>query len=353
MPIRHLLPVFRSILQPIAGGAGATSRSGGQGTLTLRRATENCVRPQLSAAALLAILAAAPAGAQEPFPARVVNIINPNAPGGTSDIIGHGMTEPLRQAFKQPVIMTSRVGAGGAVGGTYVAQAPADGYTILLNTVTHVLIPITDNALGRSSVYSAQDFIMPARITADPLLFVVHQSIPARTVSEFIAYSKSKPGEVIFSSTGLYGSAHVAMAMLMRAADVKLIHSPFNGAGPAMTAVLGNHANAFFAPLLAQSGPARVPLFTDTPTLKESGYDVDLMLWAGFFLPAKTPPAVIRTWQAALRESAQDQKFRDAMAKINVTVDYLDGDALKVWYDEELKRLDREVRAIGKIEGRN
>ena len=318
-------------------------------------------------AVLLAVLDAAPAGAQETFPSRVVNIINPNAPGGTSDIIGHGMTDALRQAFKQPVVMTSRVGAGGAVGGAYVAQAPADGYTVLLNTVTHVLIPITDNLFGRSAGYAVQDFVLPARITADPLLFVVHQSIPARTVSEFIAYARSKPGEVIYSSTGLYGSAHIAMAMLTRAADVKLIHSPFNGAGPAMTAVLGNHANAFFAPagvasphvqsgrvrLLAQSGPTRVILFADTPTLKEAGYDVDLMLWAGFFLPAKTPPAVVRTWQAALRESAQDQRFRDAMTKINVTVDYLDGDALKLWYDEELKRLEREIRAIGRIEGRN
>ena len=205
-------------------------------------------RIEMIAAALLTVLPAAPTGAQEPFPSRMVNIINPNAPGGTSDIIGHGMTESLRQALKQPVIMTSRVGAGGAVGGAYVAQAPADGYTVLLNTVTHVLIPITDNMLGRSSGYSVQDFVMPARITADPMLFVVHQSIPAKTVTEFIAYAKSKPGEVIYSSTGLYGSAHIAMAMLTRAADVRLIHSPFNGAGPAMTAVLGNHANAFFAP---------------------------------------------------------------------------------------------------------
>jgi tripartite-type tricarboxylate transporter receptor subunit TctC len=325
------------------------------------------LRIEMIAAALLAVLPAAPAGAQETFPSRVVNIINPNAPGGTSDIIGHGMSDALRQAFKQPVVMTSRVGAGGAVGGAYVAQAPADGYTVLLNTVTHVLIPITENMFGRSAGYTVQDFVMPARITADPLLFVVHQSIPARSVSEFIAYARSKPGEVVYSSTGLYGSAHIAMAMLTRAADVKLIHSPFNGAGPAMTAVLGNHANAFFAPagvasphvqsgrvrLLAQSGPARVALFADTPTLKEAGYDVDLTLWAGFFLPAKTPPAVVRTWQAALRESAQDQRFRDAMTKINVTVDYLDGDALKVWYDEELKRLEREIRAIGKIETRN
>ena len=186
-------------------------------------------RNELIAAALLAVLPAAPAVAQEAFPSRMLTIINPNAPGGTSDIIGHGMSEPLRQAFKQSVIMTSRVGAGGAVGGAFVAQAPADGYTVLLNTVTHVLIPITDNVLGRSSSYSVNDFVMPA----------------------------------------------------------------------------------------------------------------------------KTPAAVVKIWQTALRESAQDPRFREAMTKINVTVDYLDGDALKAWYDNELKRLEREIRAIGKIEGRN
>ena len=316
------------------------------------------------AAALVSALSAPLAGAQAPFPSRTVNIINPNAPGGTSDIIGHGMTESLRQAFRQPVIMTNRVGAGGAVGGAYVAQAAPDGYTVLLNTVTHVLIPITDKVVGRASGYAVDDFVLLARITADPMLLVVHSSMPARTVKELIAQAKAKPGELIYSSTGLYGSAHLAMAMLMRAADVSLLHSPFNGAGPAMTAVLGNHANAFFAPAgvasphvqggrvrsLAQTGPQRVALFPDTPTLKEEGYDVDLTLWAGYFAPVKTPAAAVRAWQTALRESAQDPKFRDAMTKISVTVDYLDGDALTAWYENELKRLDREIRAIGKIE---
>ena len=316
------------------------------------------------AAALVSALSAPLAGAQAPFPSRTVNIINPNAPGGTSDIIGHGMTDSLRQAFRQPVIMTNRVGAGGAVGGAYVAQAAPDGYTVLLNTVTHVLIPITDKVIGRASGYSVDDLVLLARITADPMLLVVHSSVPARTVKELIAQAKAKPGELVYSSTGLYGSAHVAMAMLMRAADVSLLHSPFNGAGPAMTAVLGNHANAFFAPAgvasphvqggrvrsLAQTGPERVALFPDTPTLKEEGYDVDLTLWAGYFAPVKTPAAALRAWQAAMRESAQDPKFRDAMSKISVTVDYLDGDALIAWYENELKRLDREIRAIGKIE---
>ena len=315
-------------------------------------------RNGLIAATLFALLPAAPAAAQDAFPSRLITIVNPNAPGGAGDIIGHGMTELLRQAFKQTVILTNRAGAGGAVGGAYVAQAPADGYTVLLNTVTHVLIPITDNVMGRPAAYSVNDFTLVARIIADPLLLVVHQSIPVASVKEFVAYAKSKPGQVVFSSTGLYGSGHIAMMMFARAADLQLLHSPFNGGGPAMTAVLGNHSNAFFAPagvasphvqsgrvkLLAQSGPSRVALLADTPTVKEAGYDVDLILWAGYFLPVKTPPAVVKTWQTALRESAQDSRFRDAMAKVSVTVDYLDGDALNVWYDNELKRLERDPR---------
>lgn len=304
---------------------------------------------------------------QGAFPSRALTIVNPNAPGGQSDIIGHAITEPLRQSLKQPVVMVNRVGAGGAVGGAFVAQAAPDGYTVLLNTVTHVLIPITDNLLGKSSGYTVDDPALIARITSDPLLLVVHPSVPAKTVKELVAYAKARPGQVVYSSTGVYGSAHITMAMLSRTADVNLLHSPFNGGGPAMTAVLGNHANAFFAPagvasphvqanrvrLLAQSAPARVPLFADTPTLRESGYDVDLVLWAGFFAPARTAPAVVKTWQGALRESTGDPRFKEAMTKLNVTVDYLDGDALRVWYDNELKRLDREIRAIGKIEARN
>ena len=318
------------------------------------------------AAALLA-LAAAHAFAQASFPARTITVINPNAPGGTGDIIGHGMTESLRAAFKQPVILQNRPGAGGAVGGAFVAQAPADGYTVLLNTVTHVLIPITDNMLGRSSGYTVDDFQLMARITADPLLLVIHPSIPAKTLKDFAALAKAKPGTLIYSSTGVYGSGHISMMMFARTADVNMVHSPFNGGGPAMTAVLGNHANAFFAPagiasphiqagrvrVLAQSGASRSPLFAALPTVKEAGYDADLTLWAGYFASVKTPAPIVRAWQAALRESANDAKFRDAMAKVNVTVDYLDGDALKVWYDAELRRLEREIRAIGKIETRN
>jgi tripartite-type tricarboxylate transporter receptor subunit TctC len=306
------------------------------------------------------------ARAQEAFPSRLVTVVNPNAPGGTADIITRGMTEPLQRAFKQSVITVNRPGAGGAIGGEAVAKGPADGYTVLLNTVTHVLIPITDRFLGKSPGYTPDDYVLLARITADPLLLVVHPSLPVKSVKDLVELARRRPGEIVFASTGTYGSGHIAMAMLMRAAKVNLLHSPYNGAGPAIIAVLGGHAQSFFAPsgvasphipsgkvrLLAQSGAKPVAAFPDTPTTKEAGYDAEFVLWAGYFAPAKTPAAAVRAWQSALRESAADPKFRSAMEKININVDYLDGEALKAWYDAELKRLDREIRAIGKIEAR-
>lgn len=316
------------------------------------------------AAAALAALSVSPAGAQEAFPSHIVTVVNPNAAGGTSDIVAHGMSDSLQRAFRQPVVTITRVGAGGAVGGAYVAKAPADGYTTLLNTVTHVLIPITENLLGRPVPYAVDDFVLLARVTSDPLLFVVHASLPVKTVQELVALAKRRPGDLTFSSPGLYSSGHVSMAMLMRAANINLLHAPYNGAGPAMIAVLGGHVFMMHAPigvasphissgrvrLIAQTGPARSPAFPATPTLKEAGYDAEFTLWAGYFAPARTPPAAVKAWQAALRESAADPRFKAAMDKINVTIDYLDGDALKAWYDTELKRLDREIRAIGKLE---
>src|SRR5262245_39665967 len=157
------------------------------------------------ALALFSMLAAPLACAQDAFPNRLVTVVNPNAPGGTADIITRGMTEPLQRAFKQSVITVNRPGAGGAVGGEAVAKGPADGYTVLLNTVTHVLIPITDHVLGRSSGYTPEDYLLLARVTADPLLLVVHPSLPAKSVKELVELARRKPGEIVFASTGLYG----------------------------------------------------------------------------------------------------------------------------------------------------
>jgi tripartite-type tricarboxylate transporter receptor subunit TctC len=180
-----------------------------------------------------------------------------------------------------------------------------------------------------------------------------------------VALAKARPGELTFSSPGLYSTGHISMAMLMRAAKVRLLHVPFNGAGPAMVAVLGGHVFMMHVPvgvgsphvsagrarLIAQTGPQRGPAFPETPTLKEAGYDASFVLWAGFFAHAKTPPAAVKAWTAGLRATADDRKFRAAMAKINVTIDYLDGDVLKAWYDAELRRLEGEMREISRLAG--
>lgn len=319
----------------------------------------------IAIAAAAAVLGLGPQGAQaQEFPARNITVVNPNAPGGMSDIISRGMTGALQRIFKQPVITTSHTGAGGAVGAAYVAKAEPDGYTVLLNTVTFATIPLVDQMLSRPNAYKLDEFKLVARITADPLVLVVNPEGGAKTLKDFIALSKSKPGELVFSSTGIYSGPHLAMEMFNRAAGLKMRHVPANGAGPALTAVLGQHAAATMAPagvasqhiqsgrvlLLAQTGDKRVPGF-DAPTLKEAGYNAQFVLWAGIFAPAKTPDAVIKKWQAALKEASTDAEFKDAMAKLNVTIDYQDGPALDSWYKEELARLNDAIQAIGKIEG--
>jgi tripartite-type tricarboxylate transporter receptor subunit TctC len=111
------------------------------------------------------------------------------------------------------------------------------------------------------------------------------------------------------------------------------------------------HVGAGRVRLIAQTGPERGPAFPKTPTLKEAGYDASFVLWAGYFAHVKTPPAAVKAWRGALHASARDPRFRAAMAKINVTLDYLDGDALQTWYDAELKRLEGEMREIAKVAG--
>jgi hypothetical protein len=206
--------------------------------------------------------------------------------------------------------------------------------------VTHVLIPITEQVLGRPAPYSPDDFILLARVTADPLLFVVHPSLPVKSVKELVALAKARPGELTFSSTGLYGSGHIAMAMLMRAASISLLHSPYNGAGPAMTAVLGGHVYMFQAPVGVASphvASGRVRLIAqtarkrprpDTPTLKEAGYDAEFIFGPDTSRRSRRRPPPPGRGEPRRESSGPRLSPR---WKINVIVDYLDGEALRAW----------------------
>ena len=209
------------------------------------------------------------------------------------------------------------------------------------------------------------DFIPIARFTADPMVVIVNQQQPYKTLNEFIIDAKARPHEIIFSSSGLYGAAHIPMALLAKAAGgLELCHLPTAGAGPALTALLGNNANIFVAPVsasltyiksgqvrpLATLGASRVWGLPDVPTLKELGYDIEYYVWVGLFAPKRVPETVVSYLRDGLKRAAHTDQFKNTLANVGLHLAYLDqADFIKFW-DEDAAGIETAVRRIGRVQ---
>jgi tripartite-type tricarboxylate transporter receptor subunit TctC len=197
---------------------------------------------------------------------------------------------------------------------------------------------------------------------ADPVILAVKTSSPWRTLQEFIAAVKSKPGEISYSSPGFLGTAHLAMEMFLNAAGLKMVHVPYQGGGPAFAALVSDHVrvvptlesiakgqiDAGNIRVLAQWGTERLPNFPDVPTLQEAGYpEVVYILWAGVFAPKKTPGSVIKILRNAIRPFMQDKAVVQRFIAAGSQVSYLDGPEFEQFLQGDTDRLVRLVRKIG------
>jgi tripartite-type tricarboxylate transporter receptor subunit TctC len=301
--------------------------------------------------------------AQEKYPARAVTIVVPFPPGGIADLTARPFAPALERVLKQPVVVQNRPGAAGATGTQVVANSAPDGYTLLVALVSISSAPEVDKLFGRTPIYTRDQFAGIARLNADPPIMVVHPSIPAKNLKEFVALAKRRQGEMIFSSSGPYGASHVPFEMFLQAAGLKMRHLPTTGGAPAMTAVLGGHAVTWACPPgiasphlkagkvngFATWGAQRLPDFPAIPTLKESGYDVEYYLWTGFFAPRNVPAGVFKTLRDATRQAAQDADFRRGMEKIQTPVAYQDADEFKAWWDRDAEKIAVAVKRIGRV----
>src|SRR5450756_2479028 len=196
----------------------------------------------IGTAASATALAAGPALAQEAFPAHAITIINAFPPGGVNDLVTRPFAAALEPILKQPVVVETKAGAGGQVGAQVGASAKPDGYTLLSHNNGISGYAEVDKLFGRPVKTSRADFIPLARLVADPVLLLVNDQQPYKTVKEFIDAAKTKQ-DMVFSSGGLYGATHLPLAYLEKATGpLKLRHLPTNGGGPAITAILGNNA---------------------------------------------------------------------------------------------------------------
>ena len=318
-------------------------------------------RPLLALAAALFALAAQ---AQSDYPNRPVTMVVPFPPGGVADITARPVAEAMGRFLQQTVVVENKAGAGGGVGMQHVARAKPDGYTVLLALSSISIIPEADKVLGRDAMFQLNQLVPIARFTADPTVLAVRADGPYRNVGDLVEAARKAPGTIPYGSSGNYGTMHVPMEMFSGAANAKMLHVPFTGAGPAVVALLGGQVQALSTGpssimghlrggkvrVLATWGETRHPALPDVPTLKELGYDAQFSQWTGLFVPAGTPEPVIAKLREAARFAVEDATFKASLARVETPVQYLDQPQFRSFWDADARKLADVVRRIGKVE---
>ena len=316
-------------------------------------------------AAAAAALTIRPSFAEDAYPSHAITFVNPFPPGGAADVVGRPLAAMLEPIIKQPCVIETKAGAAGALGAQFAATAKPDGYTLLIHIVSISGFAEVDKLFGRQPKFTRADFIPIARLTAGPMVLVVNDQQPYKTLKDLVDDAKKRPDEIIFSSSGLYGALHLPTALFMKAAGIKMRHLPTNGGGPALTAILGNNSQVLVSSIAAASGQIkagklkaltcfgakRAASLPDVPTLKELGYDVEFSLWVGVFAPKGTPGAATAKLGTEIKKVATGDQFKTSITNIGDEIAYLDAAAFAKFWDEDAKRVEAAVQAIGRVQG--
>jgi tripartite-type tricarboxylate transporter receptor subunit TctC len=321
-------------------------------------------RALIATALLTCALLGAAASAQDVYPSKPITLIVPFPPGGVADIVARPAADALGRVLGAPVVIENKAGAGGGIGMAYVAKAKPDGYTLLLALSSISILPEADRIIGRAPMYQLDQLVPIARLTADPTVLAVRADSPWKTLQEFVADAKKRPGAITYGSSGNYGTMHVPMEMFASDAGIKMLHVPYTGAGPAVVGLLGGnidaiasgpstviqHVKAGKVRVLASWGDHRLASLPDVPTLSESGFNAVFFQWSGLFAPAGTPAPVLAKLRDAARITAADPRFVAALATVETPVQYLDAPELQRFWDADAQKLGAVVRRVGKLD---
>ena len=311
------------------------------------------------------LLGAWPAPAQEKFPSRPVQIVSPFPPGGPVDLHARAIAPVLEKYLKQPVVVVTKAGAAGAVGIQFVAVSKPDGYTLLMGLPSVSILPQVDHLFSRPPAFTREQLAPLALLSADPAVLAVRAQSPLKNVADLVAEARKRPGQITHGSGGVYAVSHLPMEMLKYAAgDLQMRHVPFQGGGPAMTALLGGHIDTLVTAVsvavpqarggairvLASWGGRRVAALPEAPPLKELGYDAEFYLWVGMFAPRGTSEPVMRVLREAMRQTVSEADFKSAMTKLDTPIDFRDGEDFQRFWDQEYKAIGDAIRRVGKVE---
>ena len=273
------------------------------------------------------VFPASTALAADLYPSKAVRMVVPFAAGGSTDLLARGIAQRLNEAWKQPVVVDNRGGGGGIIGADHVAKSHADGYTLLVGTNTTNAVAAS---LYAKLPYDVQrDFVPITEFANIPQLLSVHPSVPAKTLKDLVALAKARPNQLNFGTAGSGSTSHMAMELFESMANIKMVHVPYKGTGPAMIELLGGHLSLMFDVIMTslpyvQSGKLRAltisslkrsPTAPQIPTVDESGYPgFEAMVWFGLFAPAGTPPEVVRKISAECARVLNTPSMREILA---------------------------------------
>ena len=304
------------------------------------------------------------AWADEPYPARAIQVIVPFPPGGEADLTARPLAMALEPILKQPVVVVNKGGAGGMVGIQSAAVSKPDGYTILVALASVAYLHEVDRLFNRPPSYKPEDFIPLAMLTCNPLVIAIHNDSPWKKVEDFVADAKKQPNKIKLGSAGIYSVMHVAAELFFKKAGIQLSHIPYTGGGPVLNALLGRHVDcAAFGPsvIMAQMkagavrplvvlGDKRLDSMPDVPTAKEKGIDAEFYIWCGALAVKGTPAAAVTTLRGAIKEAIKKPQFVNAMEKLMSPIQYKDQPEFVKFLEIDEKRSVEVVRAIGKVQ---
>ena len=314
----------------------------------------------LAAMVPAAVLAQAPAPAAAPgWPAKPVRVVVPFAPGGTADLLGRIVASKLTESFGQTFVVENRAGAGGVNGSELVARSAPDGYTLVVSGVaSHAVAP----ALAKVPFDPVKDYTHIALFGGPPSVFAVHPSLPSRSLREFAALARKRPGELSYGSPGNGTQGHLIAEMYKRAAGIEMAHVPYKGASGAVTDLVGGHIHAVSTTLttagtqiragrargLAVSSLARVPDYGDVPTFSELGYpELVATVWFALSGPAGMPADIASRLNSEVRRVLQLPELRERLRPEGIEPGTLDSKAFTEFVAAEVRRWAPVVRASG------
>jgi len=298
-------------------------------------------------------------GAAQAYPAKPIRLVVPFPAGASSDVVGRMIGQKISEQMGQQVVADNRAGAGGNLGIAVAAKSPPDGYTILIATAS---IAVSPSLYANPGYDAVKDLAPVARLTSIPNVLIVHPSVPARTLRQFVNLARSRPGRLNFGSGGAGTTNHLANELLKHLEKIDIVHVPYKGVTQAMTAMMGGEVDEVVMPVttavpqiragkvraLAVLTEQRVPVLPEVPTGKEAGVDGFTMpLWYGMFAPAATPRDIVSRLGRELVKALEAQDLRERLTALGVDPWPGTPEQLGKLLREDIERYGTIVRSAG------